>query len=173
MVGEVRSHIARTVGQTMDHLPINSVDAALSYLLLLVSLIIVPTMLTWWIVAQQINGRMRSTGSQLDRGRWHFLQFGPAAPLISAAASLCGFVMFYVPHLHDALSPDVRFAFLILGGIGLVAFMMSMVLWSYSNAPPREECRRREERCASARRVETAIDPQKIPLAGGEPRYRR
>ena len=143
MVGEVRSHIARTVGQTMDHLRINSVDEAVSYLVLLVSLALVPLMLTWWLFAQRMNRRMRRAGSALGGGRWHLLRFGPSAPLIAAAAFLCGFLMFYVPQLHDALSPDVRFAFLILGGIGLVAFMKSMVLWSHSNAPPREACRRR------------------------------
>ena len=116
---------------------VNPVDTALSWLIIILSVALIPAMLTWWLVAQHVNSRMRRAGTRLDRSRWHFLRFGPAAPLISAAAFLCGFLAFHVPQLHDALSPDVRFAFWGLAGFGLVASMMSIVLWAYSNAPSR------------------------------------
>ena len=118
----------------MEQLDVSSVDEALSYLILLVALALVPALLTWWLVAQRLNSRIRS---KANGERWHLSRFGPLAPLVSAAALLCGFLAFFVPQIHDELSPDVRFAFLVLAGFALVGFLMSIVLWSYSNAPPR------------------------------------
>ena len=117
---------------------VSPADTALSLLIILISLAIVPANLTWWLIAQHINDRMARAREQLHGGRWHFLRFGPTAPLISAAAFLCGTLTYSVPQIHDALDPDVSFAALILAVFSLVSFMMSMILWSYSNAPPRQ-----------------------------------
>ena len=117
---------------------VSPADTALSLLIILVSLALVPASLTWWLIAQHVNSRMMRAGRQLHGGRWHFLRFGPTAPLLSAAAFLCGTLAYSVPQIHDALDPEVSFAALILAACSLFSFMMSMVLWSYSNAPPRQ-----------------------------------
>jgi len=116
---------------------VSPADTALSLLIILISLVLIPGNLTWWLIAQHINDRMSRAREQLHGGRWHFLRFGPTAPLISAAAFICGTLAFSVPQIHDALDPDVSFAALILAAFSLFSFMMSMVLWSHSNAPPR------------------------------------
>lgn len=117
---------------------VSPADTALSLLIILISLAIVPANLTWWLIAQHINNRMTRAGKQLHGGRWHLLRFGPTAPLISAAAFSCGIVAYSVPQIHDALDPDVSFAAMILAAFSLFSFMMSMILWSYSNAQPRQ-----------------------------------
>jgi hypothetical protein len=123
----------------MEPVRISPFDEVLTYLILLAALVLIPTMLTWWLVAQHTNNRMEKAGSPLNGGSWHPLRFGPLAPIISAVAGIWGFLAFHVPQIRQALHPDVSFAFAVMGWSGLLSFMLSMVLWTYSNAPPRSK----------------------------------
>lgn len=122
----------------MDPRYVSPADSALFGFIVLIALVIVPATLIWWLVAHHVNRRMLRAGTQLHGGRWHFLRFGPAAPLISFTAFICAIVAYTVPAIDDALDPDVSFATLVLSAFSLFSFMMSMVLWAYSNAPPRQ-----------------------------------
>lgn len=48
-------------------------------LLSAVALLIVPGMLTWWVIAQVVIADRKDSGKQRFVGRWHDLRFGPTA----------------------------------------------------------------------------------------------
>jgi hypothetical protein len=99
-----------------------------------VALLIVPVMLTWWVIAQTVNSDRKNAGSQRFVGRWHFLRFGPAAPLLSLIACICGAAP-AVAFRSSAISTSILFPCIALGFLGLTAFAMSMLLWTYSSDP--------------------------------------
>lgn len=99
-----------------------------------VALLIVPAMLTWWVIAQIVNSGRKNDGRQRFVGRWHFLRFGPTAPLLSLIACICGAAPFVI-NGRDALLTSLSLPCVALGFLGLVAFAMSMLLWSYASDP--------------------------------------
>jgi hypothetical protein len=109
-----------------------------------VALLIVPGMLTWWVIAQIVNADGRDFGRQRYVGRWHFLRFGPAAPLLSLIALFCGAAPVVI-NQFSAVSISVLFAGVALGVFSLLAFLMSMILWTYASDPA-ETARGREPR---------------------------
>jgi hypothetical protein len=115
----------------------SSADNVWSCLIAFVSLAIVPVMIVWWDVAQRENRRRKMDGIPTGGSRWHFLRYGPTAPLISAVVFLCGLQVLVLR--PEGLSPTVAVSLLFMTVPGLIAFMVSMVLWSYSNAPARSE----------------------------------
>lgn len=120
----------------MDQLQTNPIETVFFYLIVLVALALVPSMLTWWLLAQHANNRRRRAGVPAGVGRWNLRRFGPAAPLTSAGAFLIGFLICAIPDVRDTLHPTLVIGFFLLASFGLVALMMSMVLWSYSNVQP-------------------------------------
>lgn len=102
-------------------------------LLSAVALLIVPSMLTWWVIAQVVNADRKDSGKQRFVRRWHFLRFGPTAPLLSLIACIGGaapVVIFQYALPDGFLIPCVTLALL-----GLIAFVMSMILWMYASDP--------------------------------------
>jgi hypothetical protein len=99
-----------------------------------VALLIVPVMLTWWVIAQIVNAHRKNAGLQRFAGRWHFLRFGPAAPLLSLSAFICGAVPVVVDRSSN-VSSSILFPCIALSFTGLMAFLMSMLLWSYASDP--------------------------------------
>lgn len=102
-------------------------------LLSAVAFLIVPGMLTWWVIAQVVIADRKDTGKQRFVGRWHVLRFGPTAPLLSLIACLGGaapVVIFQYALPDDFFIPCVALALL-----GLIAFVMSMILWMYASDP--------------------------------------
>lgn len=99
-----------------------------------VALLIVPGMLTWWVIAQLVNAHRKNAGRQRFAGRWHFLRFGPAAPLLSLSALICGAVP-VVAARSSGVSSSILFPCIALIFTGLLAFLMSMLLWSYASDP--------------------------------------
>ena len=92
-----------------------------------VAALIIPGILAWWGIAQRVKYVRRKTGRQRDVGRWHLLRFGPAAPLLTLIAFIGGVARFQKSSFPiDAIA---------LTFFGLVAFLMSMVLWSYASDP--------------------------------------
>ena len=79
------------------------------------------------MIAQRVKYVRQKMGRQRDVGRWHLLRFGPAAPLLTLMAFSGGVARFYESSFPiDAMALTV---------FGLVAFLMSMVLWSYASDP--------------------------------------
>jgi UDP-N-acetylmuramyl pentapeptide phosphotransferase/UDP-N-acetylglucosamine-1-phosphate transferase len=103
-----------------------------------VSLTIVPVMIAWWVVAQLVDRRRRKSGIRTGGGRWQFLRYGPTAPLIPAAVFLFGISIWILHPDKEVISPSVRFCLLIMAGAGLIAFVISWMLWQLSN-PPRSK----------------------------------
>jgi len=92
-----------------------------------VAAVIIPGTLAWWVVAQRVKYVRRKMCIQRDVGRWHLLRFGPAAPLLTLIAFIGGVARFYESSFPiDAMA---------LTFFGLVAFLMSMVRWSYASDP--------------------------------------
>jgi hypothetical protein len=119
----------------------SSADNVWSCLIAFVSLAIVPVMIVWWDVAQRENRKRKMDGIPTGGSRWHFLRYGPTAPLISAVVFLCGLQVFVFRPDEGGLSPTVAVSLAFMTVPALIAFMVSMVLWSYSNAPPRSKSR--------------------------------
>lgn len=119
----------------------SSADNVWFYLIAFVALAIVPVMIIWWVVAQFENRRRRKAGIPTGESRWHFLRYGPTAPLISAVILICGLQVFIFRPEEGELSPTVAVSLAFMTVPALIAFMVSMVLWSYSNAPPRSKSR--------------------------------
>jgi hypothetical protein len=117
----------------------SSADNVWFYLIAFVALAIVPVMVIWWVVAQLENSRRRKAGIPTGGSRWHFLRYGPTAPLISAVVFLCGLQVSVFRPEEGGLSPTVAVSLAFMTVPGLIAFMVSMVLWSYSNAPARSK----------------------------------
>jgi hypothetical protein len=108
------------------------------YAIAFVSLTIVPVMIAWWVVDQLVNRRRRKAGIRTGGGRWHFLRFGPTAPLIPAAVFLFAMSIWIFGSDKELISPSVRFCMLIMAVAGLTAFAISWMLWQLSN-PPRSK----------------------------------
>jgi hypothetical protein len=108
-------------------------------LIAFVALAIVPMMIIWWDIARLENTRRRKAGIPTGDSRWHFLRYGPTAPLISAVILMCGLQVFIFRPEEGGLSPTVAVSLAFMTVPALIAFMVSMVLWSYSNAPPRSK----------------------------------
>ncbi|MGY4856351.1 hypothetical protein [Cryobacterium sp. AP23] len=106
---------------------------SLFFLISGVALLIVPGMLAWWVIAQTVNSDRKDAGSQRFVGRWHFLRFGPTAPLLSLIACIGGAGPVVI--FRYALSSDIYIACVGLGFLGLTAFLMSMLLWAYASDP--------------------------------------
>ena len=99
-----------------------------------VALLIVPGMLAWWVIAQIVNSDRKDAGRQRVVGRWHVLRFGPTAPLLSLIASIGG----AAPVLLDrsrAMSAGISIPCVALGFLGLTAFLLSTLLWTYASDP--------------------------------------
>lgn len=107
------------------------------YFIAFLALTIVPVMIIWWVVAQVVNRRRRKAGIQTGGGRWHFLRYGPAAPVISAAVFLFGISIWIIRPDNEVLSPSIRFCLMLMGVAGLIALVISSALWDFSNAPSR------------------------------------
>lgn len=118
-----------------------SFDNISSYLIAFVALAIVPVIIIWWVIAHDENNRRRKAGIPTGESRWHFLRYGPTAPLISAVILICGLQVFVFRPEEGGLSPTVAVSLAFMTVPALIAFMVSMVLWSYSNAPPRSKSR--------------------------------
>lgn len=114
-----------------------SADNVWFHLIAFVTLAIVPVMIVWWVVAQLENSRRRKARIPTGGSRWHFLRYGPTAPLISAVVFLCGVQVFVFRPEEGGLSPTVTVSLMLMTVPGLIALMVSIVLWSYSNAPAR------------------------------------
>jgi hypothetical protein len=80
----------------------------------------------------------RKAGIRTDEGRWHFLRFGPTAPLIPAAVFLLGMSIWIFGSDKEVISPSVRFCLLMMAVAGFTAFVISWMLWQLSN-PPRSK----------------------------------
>jgi hypothetical protein len=115
------------------------IDNISSLLIAFVALTIVPVMIVWWVVAHFENARREKAGIPTGRSRWHFLRYGPTAPLISAVVFLCGLQVLVFRPEEGGPSPTVAVSLLFMTVPGMIALMVSMVLWSYSNAPARSE----------------------------------
>lgn len=103
------------------------------FLISAVALLIVPCMLTWWVIAQIVNSDRKEAGRQRFVGRWHFLRFGPTAPLLSLIACIVGAGPVVI--FRFALPVDFFIPCVALGFLGLTAFLMSMLLWMYASDP--------------------------------------
>lgn len=103
------------------------------FLISAVALLIVPGMLTWWVIAQIVNSDRKEADRQRFVGRWHFLRFGPTAPLLSLIACIGGAGPVVV--FRYALSTDIYIPCVALGFLGLTAFLLSMLLWTYASDP--------------------------------------
>ncbi|TFC39050.1 hypothetical protein [Cryobacterium sp. TMT2-14] len=114
--------IASTLGETIT-----------CYGIIGVALLLIPAMFTWWALAQRVNSLRREAGRQREVGRWHFLRFGPTAPLLSLTAFLSGLVPVIVG--WRAVHYPIILSLAVLTVFGLVAFLMSMLLWSYASDP--------------------------------------
>ena len=57
--------------------------------------------------------------------------------LVSATGFSCGRWIYSMPEKMNTFSPYLAVSALALMGSGVLAFMMSMVLWAYSNSPPK------------------------------------
>jgi hypothetical protein len=97
------------------------------------ALLIVPGMLTWWVIAQIVNADRKDTGKQRFAGRWHVLRFGPTAPLLSLIACIGGASPVVI--FQYALSTDILIPCVALALLGLTAFVMSLLLWMYASNP--------------------------------------
>jgi hypothetical protein len=117
----------------------SSADNVWFCLIAFVALAIVPVMIVWWDIAQRENKRRREAGIPTGETRWHFLRYGPTAPLISAVIFMCGLQVFLFRPEEGELSPTVAVSLAFMTVPALIAFMVSMILWSYSNAPPRSK----------------------------------
>jgi hypothetical protein len=106
-----------------------------------VALLIVPGVLTWWVVAQVVNADRKDTGKQRFVGRWHVLRFGPMAPLLSLIAGIGGGAPVII--FQYALPVDILLPCVALGILGLTAFVISLLLWMYASDPA-ETARRSE-----------------------------
>jgi hypothetical protein len=118
----------------MEPSPVSFGDALLSLTALAVAVLIVPGLLTWWAIAQRVNHVRRKAGRQRVVGRWHCLRFGPLAPLLALSAFLIGMAPFLLQP-SELKSFGLVLSFGALTVLGLVAFLMSMVLWSYASNP--------------------------------------
>jgi hypothetical protein len=98
-----------------------------------VALLIVPGMLTWWVIAQIVNADRKDAGKQRFVGRWHFLRFGPTAPLLSLIACIGGAAPVVI--FQFALPDGFFIPCIALGLLGLTAFLMTMLLWMYASDP--------------------------------------
>ena len=107
------------------------------YLIAFVTLAIVPVMIVWWLAAQLENRRRRRVGIQTGGSRWHFLRYGPTAPLISAAVFLCGLPGWIFRPAGGTLNPTIGLCLMVMTASGLIALVISAVLSDFSNAPPR------------------------------------
>jgi hypothetical protein len=102
-------------------------------LLSAVALLIVPGMLTWWVIAQVVNEDRKDTGRQRLVGRWHVLRFGPTAPLLSLLACTGGAAPVVI--FQYALPDGIFIPCVALALLGLIAFVMSLLLWMYASDP--------------------------------------
>lgn len=111
----------------MEPVATTPVDIFTFYLVLGVALVIIPATLTWWAIAQRVNYMRQKAGIQQSVGFWHALRFGPVAPLLTLLAFVGGIVRFDLSSFPiDAIALTV---------CGLLAFMMSIVLWAYASNP--------------------------------------
>jgi hypothetical protein len=119
----------------MDSQQANLATLTLFWLIVGYSVVLIPAIVTWWLVVQHINSRTHRTGNVPHGVLRLFLRFGPMALLLSAATFLCGFWILFTPEIRNAFNPNLGVPSLALTGIGVPAFMLSMVLWAYSNTP--------------------------------------
>jgi hypothetical protein len=112
-------------------------DSIYIYIIAFVTLGILPIMIIWWLVTQLVNRRRRKAGTPTGGSRWHFLRYGPTAPLICAAVFILGMSIWIIRPDPEVLSPSVRFCLLVMAVAGAIAFAISWLLWEFSNAPPR------------------------------------
>jgi len=118
--------------------PVESpVGSVVFWLVIAISSTLIPAIFTWWLLAQHMNNRLANTETPPRGVRWHFLRFGPTALLVSAAGFSCGLWIYSMPERMSSFSPYLILPAMALMGSGVLAFMMSMVLWAYSNSPPK------------------------------------
>jgi hypothetical protein len=98
-------------------------DALLSHFASALAVLIIPGLLTWWAIAQRVNYVRRKAGSQRVVGRWHFLRFGPLAPLLALSALLIGMAPFLLQP-SELKSFGLVLSFMALTVLGLVAFLI-------------------------------------------------
>jgi len=112
-------------------------DNTYFYIIAFITLAILPVMVIWWFIAQLVNRRRREAGTPTGGSRWHLLRYGPTAPLICAAVFLFGMSIWIIRPDPEVLSPSIRFCLLVMSFAGLIALVISWLLWEFSNAPPR------------------------------------
>jgi hypothetical protein len=125
--------IAESRNQCMGELKGLVSENIMFFLISAVAILVVPGMLIWWVVAQIANADRKEAGRQRVVGRWHFLRFGPTAPLLSLIACIGGAGPVVI--FRYALSTDVFIPCVALGFLALTAFLMSMLLWMYASDP--------------------------------------
>jgi hypothetical protein len=126
--------IAESRNQFMGELIRLVSENIMLFLISAVALLIVPGVLTWWVIAQIVNSDRKDSGRQRFVGRWHFLRFGPAAPLLTLVTSACGATP-AVAFPSYAISTSINIPCIALGFLGLIAFAMSVLLWTYASDP--------------------------------------
>jgi hypothetical protein len=106
----------------------------LFFLIVLVILTIIPMMIIWWVVVLRHLNRRSEAGIRAAVSRWHFLRYGPAAPLISAAVFLCGLSAWEFSPLFDMIPSSLRLVLFVMTGPGFIAFLISAVLCAFTRA---------------------------------------
>jgi heme/copper-type cytochrome/quinol oxidase subunit 2 len=102
------------------------------YLIVFVTLAIVPVMILWWIFVLRHLNRRSQAGVKATASRWHFLRYGPMAPLLSAAVLLCGLPFWDFFPASDTIPSSIGLCLMVMTVSGFVALVISVVLWSFT-----------------------------------------
>ena len=119
------------VGQEASY---SAADDVLFYLIVFITLTIVPVMIGWWFVVLRHLHRRSEAGIRTTASPWHVLRYGPTAPLISAAVFLCGLPSWNLSRTPDTIPSSVGLPLMVMTVSGLVALVISAVLWAFTRA---------------------------------------
>jgi hypothetical protein len=106
-------------------------------------------MVIWWLVVVRHLNRRSAAGIKTAASRWHFLRYGPMAPLTSAAVFLCGLPFWDSFPASDMVPSFIGLCLMVMTVSGFIALVISAVLWAATSAlersiahaeviPPRE-----------------------------------
>lgn len=109
-------------------------DYVVFYLIVLITLTIVPVMIGWWLVVLRHLNRRSEAGIRTGPSRWHVLRYGPMAPLVSAAVFFGGLPSWSVFPTSDPILSSVGLPLMVMTVSGFTAFVISTVLWVATSA---------------------------------------
>jgi hypothetical protein len=109
-------------------------DDVVFYLIVLITLAIVPVVIGWWLVVLRHLNRRSEAGIRTATSRWHVLRYGPMAPLISAAVFLGGLPSWSFSPTPDPILSSVGLPLMVMTVSGFTAFMISTALWAATSA---------------------------------------